>query len=58
VGKPDGKELFGRPRFRWEDNIKMDLLDLGCGVRDWIDLAEDRDRWWPLVNAVMNPRVL
>ena len=45
VGKPDGKRLFGRPNLRWEDNINMDLQELGCGVMDWIDLTEDRDRW-------------
>ena len=54
VGKPEGK----RPRHRWEDNIKMDLQEVGCGGMDWIDLAQERDRWWALVNAVMNPRVL
>jgi hypothetical protein len=45
VGKPDGKRLFGRPNLRWEDNINMDLQEFGCGVMDWIDLTEDRDRW-------------
>ena len=53
VGKPEGK----RPRRRWEDNIKMDLQELGCGGVDWIDLAQERDRWLALVNAVMNFRV-
>jgi len=57
VGKPEGKRPLGRPRSRWEDNIKMDLLEVGCGVMDWIKLAQDRDRWWLLVNAVMNLRV-
>jgi hypothetical protein len=57
VGKPEGKKPLGRPRRRWEDNIKMNLQDVGYGVMDWIDLAEDRDRWRALVNAVMNLRV-
>ena len=57
VGKPEGKRPFGRPRRRWEDNIKMDLQAVGCGGMDWIDLAQDRDRWRALVNAVMNLRV-
>jgi len=46
-----------RPRHRWEDNIKMDLQEVGCGGMDWIKLAQDRDRWWAVVNAVMNLRV-
>jgi len=54
VGKPRGKRPLGRPRSRWEDNIKMDLQEVGCGVMDWIKLAQDRDRWRALVNAVMN----
>jgi hypothetical protein len=54
VGKPEGKRPLGRPRRRWDDNIKMDLLEVGCGGRDWIELAQDRDRWRTLVNAVMN----
>jgi len=54
VGKPEGKRPLGRPRHRWEDNILMDLQEVGCGVMDWIDLAQGRDRWWALVNAVMN----
>ena len=58
VGKPEGKRPLGRPWLRWEDNIKMDLQEVGCGGMDWIDLAEDRDRWRALVNAVMNLRVL
>ena len=53
VGKPEGKRPLGRPRRRWEDNIKMDLQKLGCGDMDWIELAQDRDRWRALVNAVM-----
>jgi len=54
VGKPEGKRPLGRPRSRWEDNIKMDLQDVGCGGMDWIELAQDRDRWRALVNAVMS----
>jgi len=57
VGKPEGKRPLGRPRRRWEDSIKMDLQEMGCGIMDWIELAQDRDRWWALVNAVMNLRV-
>jgi len=57
VGKPEGKRPLGRPRRRWEDNIKMDIQEVGCGGMDWIDLAQDRDRWRSLVNAVMNLRV-
>jgi len=57
VGKPEGKSPFGRLRCRWEDNIKMDLQEVGCGVMDWTDLAQDRDRWRALVSAVMNFRV-
>ena len=57
VGKPEGKRPLGRPRCRWEDNIKMDLQEVGCGGMEWIELAEDRDRWRALVNAVMNRRV-
>jgi len=57
VGKPGGKRPLGRPRCRWEDNIKMDLQEVECGGMDWIELAEDRDRWRALVNAVMNLRV-
>jgi hypothetical protein len=57
VGKPEGKRPLGRPRRRWVDNIKMDLLEIGWGGVDWIGLARDRDRWRALVNAVMNLRV-
>ena len=57
VGKPEGKRPVGRPRRRWEDNIKMDLQEVGCGGMDWINLAQDRDRWRTLVIAVMNLRV-
>jgi len=57
VGKPGGKRPLRRPRHRWEDNIKMDLQEVGCGGMDWIELAQDRDRWWALVSAVMNFRV-
>ena len=57
VGKPEGKRPLGRPRRRWEDNIKMDLQEVGCGGMDWIELAQERERWRALVNAVMNLRV-
>ena len=57
VGKPEGKRPLGRPRRRWEDNIKMDVQEVGCGGMDWIELAQDRDRWRALVNSVMNLRV-
>ena len=56
VEKHEGKRLLGRPRRIWEDNIKMDLQEVGCGGMDWIDVAQDRDRWRALVNAVMNLR--
>ena len=54
VGKHEGKRPLGRPRRRWEDNIKVDLQKVGCRGMDWIELAEDRGRWRALVNAVMN----
>jgi len=57
VGNPEGKRPLGRPRRRWKDNSKMDLQEVGCGVMDWIELAQDRDRWRKHVNAVMNLRV-
>ena len=57
VGKPEGKRLLGRPSRRWEDNIKIDLQEMGCGGTDWIQLAQDGDRWLAFVNAVMNIRV-
>jgi hypothetical protein len=57
MGKPEGKRPLGRPRHRWEDNIEMNLQEVGCGGMDWIKLDKDRDRWWALVNAVMNLRV-
>jgi hypothetical protein len=57
VGKPEGKRPLGRPRRRWIDNIKTDLLEIGLNVVDWIGLAQDRCRWRALVNSVMNLRV-
>ena len=57
VGKPEGKRPLGRPRRRWEDNIKMDLQEVECGAIDWIEVGQERDRWRALVNAVMNLRV-
>jgi hypothetical protein len=57
VGKPEGTRPLGRPRRRWEDNIRMDLQDKGCGGMDWIGLVQDRERWRAIVNAVMNHRV-
>ena len=57
VGKPEGKRPLGRPRRRWEDNIKMDLQEVGCGGIYWIELAQDRNSWRALVNGVMNLRV-
>jgi hypothetical protein len=57
VGKPKGKRPLGRPRRRWEDNVRMDLQEVGCGCGDCIGLAQDRDRWRALVSAVRNLRV-
>ena len=55
--KSEGKTTLGRPRLRWEDNIKMDLREVVCDPRDWIALVKDRDQWWAYVRAVMNLRV-
>ena len=57
VGKPEGRKPLGRPTRIWEDNIKIDLKEVGWGALDWIDLAQDRDRWRAVMNAVMNLRV-
>jgi hypothetical protein len=57
VGKFEGKRQLGRPRRKWVDNIKIDLQDVGWGSMDWIDLAQDGDRWRALMNSVMNLRV-
>ena len=57
MGKPEGKRPLGRPRRRWEDNIKMGLQEVGCGDMDWMELAQNRERWRALVSAVMNFRV-
>ena len=57
VGKPEGKSPLGRPRRTWKDNIKMDLQEVGCVGMDWIELAQDRERWPALVNEVTNFRV-
>jgi hypothetical protein len=58
VGKPEGKRPLERPRLRWEDGIRMDLKEIGWGDVEWIQLAQDRDRWRAVVSAVMNLRVL
>jgi hypothetical protein len=57
VGRPEGRRPLGRPRPRWEENINMDLQEVGWGIMGWIDLVQDRDRWRALMNAVMNLRV-
>ena len=57
MGKPERKRPLGKPRRKWEDNIKMDLQEVGCGGMDWIEVAQDRDRWRVLVNAVINIRL-
>ena len=57
VGKPEGKRPLGRPRRRWQDNIKMDFQEIGGGCGNWMELAQDRDRWRALVSTVMNLRV-
>jgi hypothetical protein len=57
VRKPEGRRPLKRPRRRWEDNTRMDLREVGCGCVDWMELAQDRDRWRTLVSAVMNLRV-
>jgi hypothetical protein len=57
VGKPEGKRQLGRHRRRWEDNIRMDFQEVLCEDMEWNELAQDRDRWWALVNAVVNLRV-
>ena len=54
VGKPEGRRPLGRHRHMWEDNIELAFQEVGCGGMDWMKLARDRDRWWALVNAVMN----
>ena len=54
VGKPEGRRPLGRPRLRWEDNVKTDLQEVGGGFGNWMELAQDRDRWWALVSTVMN----
>jgi hypothetical protein len=56
VEKREGRRPLGRPRSRWEDNIRMDLREMGCGCVDWMELAQDRDRWRAFVSAVMNLR--
>ena len=57
LGKPEGKRPLRKPRLRWEDNINMDIQEMGCEVMDWTELAQDRYRWRTIVNAVMNLRV-
>jgi hypothetical protein len=57
VGKPEGKRPLERPKSRWDDNIKMDLREIGWGSMDWIDLAQDRDQWRALMNTAVNLRI-
>jgi hypothetical protein len=57
VGRPEGRSPLGRPRRRWEGNIKINLQEVGWGDMEWIDMAQDRDRWRAVVNAVMNLRI-
>jgi hypothetical protein len=57
VGKPEESILLGKPKRRWEDNIKIDFQEVGCGGMDWTELAQDRDRWRALVTAIINLRV-
>jgi hypothetical protein len=57
VGRPEERRTLGRPRHKWEDNIKINLQEVGWGGMDWIDMAQDRDRWRAVVSAVMNLRV-
>jgi hypothetical protein len=57
VGKPEGKRPLWKPRRKWEENIKMDIQEVGCRVMEWIDLAQDTDRWRALLNALMNLQV-
>ena len=57
VGKPEGRRPHGKPKRRWDDNIQIDLPQMGCGGMDWMELTQDKDRWWALVNAIMNLRV-
>ena len=57
VGKPEGKRPLGRPRRKWEDNIRMDFQEVGCGYMDWIRLAQDRESWRTVVSVIMNLRV-
>jgi hypothetical protein len=54
VGKPEEKRRLGRPRRRWKDNIRMNVREIGWGCLDWIDLAQDSDQWWAVMNTVMN----
>ena len=56
-GKPEGERLLGKPRRRWEDRIKMDLQEIGCGGMDWIELVQDRERWQKLLSVVMNLQI-